>query len=146
MAHRISKKRTVRDVMTANVVSVPTTATVAEAARAMRDRDIGDVVVVQDSVIVGILTDRDIVVRAVAEGRAVEATTVSAVCSQEELALLAPDDAIGHAVDLMKRRAVRRLPVVEDGRPVGIVSLSDLALGRDRESALGAVSSAPANR
>ncbi len=93
----------------------------------------------------GILTDRDIVVRALAEGRDPARTTVGEICSRE-LTTLCPDDAIGDAEKIMRDQAIRRLPVVEEGRPVGIVSLGDLAVEKNPESTLGGISAAPPNR
>lgn len=134
-----------REIMTRNPVTVETTDSIVAAARSMRDGNIGDVVVVERGAIQGILTDRDIVVRALAEGRDPARTTVGEICSRE-LTTLAPTDAIGDAVTTMRDRAIRRLPVVEGGRPVGIVSLGDLAVERDPESTLGGISAAPPNR
>ncbi len=134
-----------RDIMTQNPVTVQTTDTVVAAARSMRDGNIGDVVVVERGQIQGILTDRDIVVRALAEGRDPASTTVGEICSRE-LATMSPADSISDAVTMMRDKAIRRLPVVDGGRPVGIVSLGDLAVERDPESALGGISAAPPNR
>jgi CBS domain-containing protein len=135
-----------REIMTQNPVTVQTTDSVLAAARSMRDGNIGDVVVVDQGAIHGILTDRDIVVRALAEGRDPARTTVGEICSRE-LTILAPEDAIGDAVAIMRDKAIRRLPVVDGGgRPVGIVSLGDLAVERDPESTLGGISAAPPNR
>jgi CBS domain-containing protein len=134
-----------RDIMTQRPVTVQATDTVAAAARSMRDGNIGDVVVVDKDQIQGILTDRDIVVRALAEGRDPGRTTVGEICSRE-LTTLSPNDAIGDAEKVMRDRAIRRLPVVEGGRPVGIVSLGDLAVERSPESTLGGISAAPPNR
>jgi CBS domain-containing protein len=135
-----------REIMTQNPVTVQTTDSVLAAARSMRDGNIGDVVVVDQGAIHGILTDRDIVVRALAEGRDPARTTVGEICSRE-LTILAPEDAIGDAVAIMRDKAIRRLPVVDGGgRPVGIVSLGDLAVERDPESMLGGISAAPPNR
>ena len=134
-----------RDIMTQRPVTVQATDTVVAAARSMRDGNIGDVVVVDNDQIQGILTDRDIVVRALAEGRDPARTTVGEICSRE-LTTLSPDDAIGDAEKMMRDRAIRRLPVVEGGRPVGIVSLGDLAVERNPESTLGGISAAPPNR
>jgi CBS domain-containing protein len=137
--------RYLREIMTQNPVTVQTTDSVVAAARSMRDGNIGDVVVVERGEIQGILTDRDIVVRALAEGRDPAQTTVGEICSRE-LTTLAPTDAITDAVAIMRDKAIRRLPVVDSGRPVGIVSLGDLAVERDPESALGNISAAPPNR
>jgi CBS domain-containing protein len=137
--------RYLRDVMTQRPVTLQTTDTVIAAARSMRDGNIGDVVVVEEDRIQGILTDRDIVVRALAEGRDPARTTVGEICSRE-LTTLSPTDGIGEAEKIMRDRAIRRLPVVEDGRPVGIVSLGDLAVEQNPESTLGGISAAPPNR
>ena len=93
----------------------------------------------------GILTDRDIVVRAVADGLDVTATHAGDVVSRE-LVLLSPEDTVERAISLMREHAVRRIPVVDGDRPVGIVSIGDLALERDQESALAEISAAPPNR
>jgi CBS domain-containing protein len=132
--------------MSTDLVTLPATATVVDAAFEMRDRGIGDVVVVDDGRLLGLLTDRDIAVRVVAAGRNSALTPVADVCSREEIATVSPEDRVSRAVTVMRERAVRRLPVMKDGRPVGIVSLGDLALERDRRSALGEISAAPANR
>jgi CBS domain-containing protein len=137
--------RQLRDIMTQKPVTLQTSDTVTAAARSMRDGNIGDVVVLEDGRIQGILTDRDIVVRALAEGRDPERTTVGQICSRE-LTTLSPDTPIEAAVKVMRDKAIRRLPVVEGERPVGIVSLGDLAVERDPESALGGISAAPPNR
>jgi CBS domain-containing protein len=134
-----------RDIMTQKPVTVQATDTVVAAARSMRDGNIGDVVVVDKDQIQGILTDRDIVVRALAEGRDPARTTVGEICSRE-LTTLSPNDAIGDAEKTMRARAIRRLPVVEGGRPVGIVSLGDLAVEKNPDSTLGGISAAPPNR
>jgi CBS domain-containing protein len=134
-----------REIMTQKPVTVQATDTVVAAARSMRDGNIGDVVVVDNDQIQGILTDRDIVVRALAEGRDPARTTVGEICSRE-LTTLSPNDAIGDAEKTMRDRAIRRLPVVEGGRPVGIVSLGDLAVEKNPDSTLGGISAAPPNR
>ena len=134
-----------REIMTQKPVTVQATDTVVAAARSMRDGNIGDVVVVDNDQIQGILTDRDIVVRALAEGRDPARTTVGEICSRE-LTTLSPNDAIGDAEKVMRDRAIRRLPVVEGGRPVGIVSLGDLAVEKNPDSTLGGISAAPPNR
>jgi CBS domain-containing protein len=134
-----------REIMTQKPVTVQVTDTVVAAARSMRDGNIGDVVVVDNDQIQGILTDRDIVVRALAEGRDPARTTVGEICSRE-LTTLSPNDAIGDAEKTMRARAIRRLPVVEGGRPVGIVSLGDLAVEKNPDSTLGGISAAPPNR
>ena len=134
----------IRDVMTPEPITVTPTMTIEQAARRMRDAGIGNVVVLNGGQITGILTDRDIVVRAVADGWNPADTPVGEVASQD-LTTISPDDTIDDAVILMRERSIRRLPVVEHGRPVGIVSLGDLALERNPESALGEISAAPPN-
>ncbi|MBI4219325.1 MAG: CBS domain-containing protein [Chloroflexi bacterium] len=134
----------VRSVMTSDPVSLPDTASCAEAARAMRESDIGDVVVTKDGKLCGIVTDRDIVVRAIAMGKNPEEIQLSDLCSKE-LITCGPEDSVDHAIQLMRERAIRRLIVTEGERPVGVVSLGDLALDRDRHSVLGQISAAPAN-
>jgi CBS domain-containing protein len=124
---------------------LPESTIVREAAETMRANDIGDVVVVDDNgAISGILTDRDIVVRVVAEGRDPRATRIGDIASRE-LTAVSPDDPVDRAVLLMRERAIRRLPVVDKGKPVGIVSIGDLALDRDPDSALADISAAPPN-
>ena len=139
MAQKIS------EVMTRNPVTLQATASTLEAARAMRDSNIGTVVVVDNGRVCGIVTDRDIVVRAVAQGHD-PATTKLRDIGSHDLTTLAPTDTVEHAVQIMREKAIRRIPVVENGKPVGIVSLGDLALERDPDSALGSISAAPANR
>lgn len=135
----------IRHVMTPNPLALPATSLAIEAARAMRDSDIGDVVVLDGQQICGIVTDRDIVVRAVAEGLDPASTPLMDICSRE-LTTISPQDSVDKAVRLMREKAIRRLPVVENKRPVGIVSIGDLALEKDPNSALGKISAAPPNR
>jgi CBS domain-containing protein len=91
------------------------------------------------------VTDRDIVVRALAEGRDPAATPIGEICSSE-LHAVPPGDSVAAAMRVMRENAVRRLPVVKDGRLVGILSLGDLAKLRDRDSVLADVCAAPANK
>jgi len=136
--------RRVREIMIKQLVTVEMDTPLTVAARKMRDAGIGDVLVVEDGRLRGVATDRDLVVRGVAEGRDPEQTPVRAVCSTT-LVSIGPDDDVERAVILMRRNALRRLPVTEDGRPVGILSLGDLAIERDRESALADISAARPN-
>jgi CBS domain-containing protein len=136
---------TVGEVMTPNPATIDPDAPVAGAARLMREQDIGAVVVADDGRPVGIVTDRDIAVRVVAEGRDPRETPVRDAASGDVEAVR-PDTKISDATELMRLRAVRRLPVVEGGTIVGIVSLGDLAVERDRESVLGQISAMPGNR
>ncbi|GHB33280.1 oxidoreductase [Streptomyces viridiviolaceus] len=117
--------------------------TVTRAARLMREQDIGDVLVAYDCDLFGVLTDRDIVLRTVADGRDPDDTTVGSVCTPPPVVTLAPEDTTDRAVELMRRHAVRRLPVVERGGcPVGVVSLGDLAALEGSRSALADISAA----
>jgi CBS domain-containing protein len=133
---------TVQDVMTTDPVALDSSETVVEAARRMKDQDIGDVIVVEGGEICGVVTDRDIVVRVLAEGRDPGQTRLGDVCSRD-LATVSPNDDLTAAGDLMSERAIRRVPVVENGRPVGIISIGDLAIERDPDSALSHISAAP---
>lgn len=135
----------VRQVMTARPITVDAAAPIRAAAEAMRQNGIGNVVVKKDGKICGIVTDRDIVVRALAVGKDPKSTNVEAICSHE-LLTASPDQDTSEVVNVMRERAVRRLPVVQNGDVVGIVSLGDLALAMDRRSALGDISAAPANQ
>jgi CBS domain-containing protein len=140
----MAKHKTVRDVMTRDPITLPPSASLVDAAKTMRERGIGDVVVGDDDELIGIVTDRDIVVRGLAEGRDPHTTTLTDITSRE-LTTVSPDDTIDTAVRLIREHAIRRLPVVSSGRVVGIVTLGDLALERDRGSALADVSAAPPN-
>jgi len=116
-----------------------------EAAQLMRGNDIGDVIVLEGDRLCGILTDRDIVVRALAEGADPERATVGDICSRE-LTTIEPSASVGQAVRLMREKAIRRLPVTdESGHVIGIVSIGDVAVERDRRSALADISAAPPN-
>jgi CBS domain-containing protein len=131
----------VREVMTPGVVAVRPDASLVEAAQLMRAQDIGDVLVADGQHVVGLLTDRDITVRAVADGTDPLTVSAQAVCTQDPV-VVAPDDPVSAAVALMREHAVRRLPVVEGGMPVGMVSLGDLAEAQDPDSALADISRA----
>src|SRR5262245_15553812 len=114
----------VKDLMTERPVTLAQDASLTDAARLMRDRGIGDVIVVEGDRAAGIVTDRDIVIRGIAEGNDPNATRVDQVLSGQ-LTSVAPDDPVDRAIQLMRDQAIRRLPVVESGKPVGIVSLGD---------------------
>src|SRR3954454_13107795 len=101
----------VRDVMTARPIGLMEFATVHEAALAMREADVGDVLVMRDDEVCGILTDRDIVVRFVADGRAPTTTFICEICSTDR-SEATPADPVEHAIALMRSTAFRRLPVV----------------------------------
>jgi CBS domain-containing protein len=137
--------RRVSDVMTPAPQALPLDATLYEAARVMRDEGIGDVLVTYAGQLCGMVTDRDIVVRAVAESRDTALTPLGDVCTAE-LCTLHPEDDTETAVRLMIERSVRRLPVVDGGRrPVGIVSIGDLAVENGQQGPLPEISKAPPN-
>ncbi|HLU52737.1 MAG TPA: CBS domain-containing protein [Acidimicrobiia bacterium] len=136
--------QTIREVMSTDPVHVPEDMNIMQVAEIMRDRDIGDVIVTNGASVVGIVTDRDLVVRGLASGNGVEALTVGSLATRD-VHSVAPDDPVGTAVSLMADQAIRRLPVVEDDSLVGVVSIGDLAIERDPESALAEISQAPPN-
>jgi CBS domain-containing protein len=133
--------QTVEQIMTTNPRTVSVDDTVKDAAVVMRDSDIGDVIVIEGGQVTGILTDRDIVVRAVAEGREADSTSVSDICTTG-IAAMEPDASVDDAVRKMRDEDIRRLPVVKNGRPVGIISLGDLAVDREPDSTLADISAA----
>lgn len=135
---------TIRDIMTTDLVACDPSTSITDAARLMRDCDVGNVLVGNDGRLMGIVTDRDLVVRCLADGADPNRRTLADVCSGQLTTVDAGDDIDG-AAQLMRDHAVRRLPVVDHGRPVGIVSLGDLARERDPYSALGGISAAPPN-
>ena len=131
--------------MTVAPTTVDAGAAVREAAHAMRDADVGGLLVLEGGELYGIVTDRDIVVRAVAEGLDPAVTVISEVCSKNPTAIDS-DASVDDAVRLLREHALRRLPVVENGQPVGIVALGDLAVERDSDSALADISASDPNR
>ena len=121
-------RTSVADVMTRRVVYLPGETTLDEAAQVMRDQSIGDVVVTHGPTMAGLVTDRDIVVRAIAEGLAPETTTIETIASREMI-MVEQSATVEEAVRAMHERGVRRLLVCDaDRNVVGIISLSDLAL------------------
>ncbi|MFJ5262482.1 CBS domain-containing protein [Streptomyces sp. NPDC088387] len=135
----------VRDIMTSAPVTVEPVASVAAVARLMRDKGIGAVLVTDGGRLRCLVSDRDLVVRAFADGLDPAVSTVMEAGS-EHLVTVTPGDSLDRAVELMREHSVRRLPVVdENDRPVGIVSLGDLAVERDEHSALGDISAARPN-
>ena len=136
--------QSIKEVMTADPHIISSDATLQDAAREMQSDDIGAVLVTDNGDVAGILTDRDIVVRAVAEGRDPSSTTVGDVATRD-VTTLTPDSSVDDAIRIVREKNVRRIPVVEDGRPAGIVSIGDLAIERDTDSALADISSEPPN-
>ena len=136
--------RPVRDVMSTPVESVSLDAPLREAAKQMQRRRIGDVFVVDDAgQLRGIVTDRDLAVRAIAEDRSLD-TPVQEIMSPIAAAV-SPTATVSAALDLMRQHEVRRLPVVEGGRPHGVVSLGDVSRSGGAGEVLADISTAPAN-
>jgi CBS domain-containing protein len=122
----------IRDLMTSNPTTCETSATIADAAKVMKDEDVGPVPVTEGGRLVGIVTDRDIVTRVVAEGRDPNSTTIGEIVSSD-LVTVQPDTSLDEALNLMAQRQVRRLPVVEGDQLVGIVAQADVARAADEE-------------
>jgi CBS domain-containing protein len=119
--------KSVRDAMTGDPRSIGVSASVVEAARLMREEHIGSLPITDDQQLVGMITDRDITTRVVAEAADPKLTSVGDVYSQD-LISVEPDKDLEEALLLMARHQVRRLPVVDDGKLVGIVAQADIAL------------------
>jgi CBS domain-containing protein len=136
--------RKVRDIMSAAPVCMAAGEPVSAAAGAMKQQRTGTVLVLTDGRLSGLVTDRDITVRVLAEDRDPRTTRVGDICGGE-LVVLDPDDDLARAARLVRDRAVRRIPVLRDGTPVGVVSIGDLALEKDAMPVLSGVSSAPPN-
>ena len=136
----------INDVMTKQVHCVHEDASIREVARLMRDEKIGDVLVTDaQGKLCGIITDRDIVVRAVGdEGNDLDQLRAKDICT-DQIVTIQPTADVDEAVRLMTDKAVRRIPVVENEQPVGIVTIGDLAAQRDPDSALGQISQAAPN-
>jgi CBS domain-containing protein len=130
----------VGDIMTPAPIGVYYSQTIGETARIMRDTQVGAVLVVNDGELSGVVTDRDLVVRGLAEGEGPE-SPVGPLCSGDLVGVAADAD-VAKAEQLMREHAVRRLPVVSDGQVVGIVSMGDLAVSVDADSPLAAVTRA----
>lgn len=136
---------TVRDLMSKQLVALDSSTPVSEAAKQMWSSDIGAVLVRDDGIIRGIVTDRDIVVRAIAHGRDVNQTPISDICSTD-LTMLSPDEPLERAVELMREKAIRRVLVASSpNEALGILSLGDVATAQDSGSVLGQISGAPPN-
>ena len=135
----------VSDVMTKQVVYLPAETPLDEAARVMKESDIGDVVVTDGATLAGMLTDRDIVVRAVAERADPTSTTIGSIITRE-VVMIEQHCTAGEAAALMRERNIRRVLVCDNDRKlVGVVSLGDLAMQLDPNSALSDISEAAPN-
>ena len=136
-----------RDVMNPWPEIIDADATVTEAAEVMREQNIGDVLVVEgddEDRLCGILTDRDIVVRALAEGRDPTKTRIGDICSRK-LTTISLDRSVDDALGVMKAKTIRRLPVEKGGQVIGMLTIGDIAGARDAGSTLDDISAAPPN-
>jgi CBS domain-containing protein len=126
--------KSIKDVMTSEVRACEPSATVVDAAKIMAQGDVGPVPVVEDGRLTGIVTDRDITVRVVAEERDPRTTTIGEIASTK-LVTVSPDDDLETALKVLAENQVRRIPVVEGDRLVGIVAQADIArLGSDAKT------------
>jgi CBS domain-containing protein len=130
---------TVGEFMTTRLVTMDGDETLTAAAQEMRDSAIGDVIVTNGDSVIGIVTDRDITVRGVAEQMNGDTATLNQILTQDVITVSQYDDAVA-AADLMRTYGIRRLPVIEDGRLIGLVSLGDLAVEREPQSVLADIS------
>jgi CBS domain-containing protein len=136
--------RNVREVMTSAPETVETTSGIRDAAKVLERADIGSVIVVDGGQVRGILTDRDIALRVVAAGLdASTAKVADAMTAAPET--IAPTASVQEAVSIMRQHDIRRLPVVEAGRAIGVVALADLATSSEMPDLLSDISSAPPN-
>ncbi len=126
----------IREIMTTEVTAASPDTTLEELATMMRDQDVGAIPIVVEGELTGIVTDRDIVVRCIAEGKNPAGVTAEDVVS-EDLQTIAPDDDVEHASRLMAAKQIRRLPVVQEGRLVGVVSIGDVAVKHRDERVSG---------
>jgi CBS domain-containing protein len=120
------KNETVREAMTSSPTTISANAPVVEAARLMASENVGSLPVVDDESLVGMVTDRDLVLNVLAKDVDPHQTTVATVCTQDPV-VVAPEDSLDEALQRMAREQVRRLPVVEKERLVGILAQADVS-------------------
>jgi CBS domain-containing protein len=134
-----------QDIMTRTLHIVRSDTSLVDTAKLMRDKGVGDLLVTnRDGTLRGIITDRDLVVRGMATGKFPDRMQVGEICT-DRIVKLAPTASIDEAIRVMREHAIRRVPVVEDERAIGIVSIGDLAREKDPGSALAQISAAAAN-
>ncbi|MEM4378682.1 MAG: CBS domain-containing protein [Candidatus Nitrosotenuis sp.] len=125
----------VSDVMKKSVISIDSSMTVQDAAKMMDDASIGAIVIIENGIAIGIITERDITRRIVAKGKPLTTNVKDAMSSP--LIVINPDDSVWEAAQLMKTRKIHRLPAVKDNRLVGIITTSDMvrlcSIGADAE-------------
>jgi CBS domain-containing protein len=124
------------DIMTTDVRTIDRNSTVEQAARMMKELNVGSIPVTENGNVIGIITDRDVVLRNVADGRTAADTRVEEVMSKT-VVTATPDMDVHRAADLMAQNQIRRLPIVENNRMVGIVSIGDLAVRNIYENEAG---------
>jgi CBS domain-containing protein len=124
----------VHEIMSEPVYTVKSTATVQFAAEMMATHNVGALPVTEDGKLVGIVTDRDIVLRSLAEGLSPSGTPVHRVMSVRPIALT-PEDAVEDAARIFTQTRIRRLPIVEEGHPVGMLTVDDVARQWDNDAA-----------
>jgi CBS domain-containing protein len=137
MAHTVS------EYMTPNPTVIEVTDTLRSVAETMATQDLGSLVVAENGAVVGIVTDRDLVVRGVAAGVGLDAPVGQLIT--DSLVSVGPDDGVAEVVQIMRDNAVRRVPVIDGDRAVGVVTIGDLAVALDADSALADISAAPPN-
>ena len=133
----------INEVMTHDPICVTTDTPIAQVARKMKEGDTGAILLEDSGKFAGIVTDRDIVVRAIAEGA--DPSTPIGQYATTDVRTLTPDQTVDDAIEIVRGSDVRRVPVVQDGRPVGIVSIGDLAIESNGEKALADISAAKPN-
>jgi CBS domain-containing protein len=116
----------IREIMTENPKTCGPQDSVIDAAKLMASEDVGPIPIVESENLVGIVTDRDIVIRVVAEGRDARSTTLGEIASTD-IATVSPDDDLDRAIEVMGSKQIRRIPVVEGQRIIGIVAQADVA-------------------
>ena len=136
--------QTVNEVMTHDPRTVATDAPLTDVAKEMDQADTGAIIVAEDGRFKGILTDRDIVVRAIAAGKDPKSTTAGEIATTGAQTLT-PDASVDDAIRMMRESAIRRIPVLDGDRAIGIVSLGDLAVAGGGEEALDEISAASPN-
>jgi len=127
--------KSVKDAMTSDVKTAAPSVSLTDAAKLMKQEDVGSVPVVDGERLIGMLTDRDIVVRGIADGSDPHAVTAGDIASRD-IVTVRPDDDLEEALRLMAQHQVRRLPVVDDGHLVGVLAQADVAL-EAKEKAVG---------
>jgi CBS domain-containing protein len=141
--------KTAREIMTADPAFCDESVTVADAAKKMADQDVGAIPVCStEGKLTGVVTDRDLAVHVVAAGRDPASTTIGEIVGRTEVVTIGADDSLDEAIRTMKDHAVRRLPVIDGDRLVGMVSQADVARAMPDAKIgdlVGAISSAPSN-